>query len=178
MERDASQAERDTAGWTKWLAITTVVLAIATTGAIFVPLISATTERKKNQIAALRQLRQIIRLFWLRTSFLGKEPGWSAHTLLQGLDVALGRALSDDMARALPPSIAYRVYGALFTAHDAITTAIHRQLKAPANGRIYDDIKADANDAASKLMKASQEIEETLAVLTGATVEEELARAK
>ncbi len=78
--------------------------------------------------AAMRELYQIVTVFKNRTGKLAMTSTPNPNSLMQGLDVLLARALSDNIARALPSTtdIGY-VYRALFTAFDALAEAPHRQ---------------------------------------------------
>lgn len=107
-----------------WTAVGTLLLAAVTVVAIVVPISQRNREAKAEQAAALRQMRQILSLYLRRMNWFNNESQREPAILQAELDIALGRALSDDMARALPATaLTEQVYLAIFTAHDAFVAA-------------------------------------------------------
>lgn len=117
------------------VAIATLVLACVTMLAVVVPMISDIGKSGGHRLAALRQLYLICCFFQTRTKALATRPHADPQALLLGLDAALSRALSDDVARYVPHDAYNGALLALFEAHDAFAfTASYRSINGAVTG--------------------------------------------
>jgi hypothetical protein len=125
VESRVAAAERDTATWTKGLAIGTFVLAFVTLIAVFSPSYFDALRREDEVIAAARLLWRTLATFNRRMDQLANDPNWSAKTLLIGLDIPLAQALSQDVWRALPATaLSLKIYIALMRAQDTLVLSV------------------------------------------------------
>lgn len=103
------------------VAIATLVLAFFTMLAVVVPVITSALDRRAQRIGALLQLDLIVSFFETRVRAIATRPQSDAEALMLGLDVALGRALLDDVGRSVPGDALTATLLALFEAHEALS---------------------------------------------------------